>query len=176
VAKAEELNLPSISYTYNEPTIFLEYALDTMKLAHEKGLKNIWVSNGFMSEKTLALILPYLDAINVDLKSFSKKFYQEICGTRLAPILDNLIRIKKAGAHLEITTLIIPTKNDSPKELKQIAEFIKNELGAETPWHVTAFYPTYKMKNLPPTAEEKILEAKKMGEEAGLKWVHTGNV
>lgn len=176
VAVALKNHLPSISYTYNEPTIFLEYALDTMKLAHKNGLKNIWVTNGFMSEQTLELIAPYLDAANVDLKSLSEKFYAEICGARLQPVLDNLIRIKKLGIHLEVTTLIIPGKNDSAKELRQIAEFIKEELGTETPWHVSAFYPTYQMKNVPPTSREKILEAQKIGREAGLRFVYTGNI
>ena len=124
VATALKNKLPSISYTYNEPAVFLEYALETMKLAKKKNLKNIWVSNGFMSEKTLELIAPYLDAINVDLKSFSDKFYQETCGARLQPVLDNLVKIKKLGIHLEVTTLIIPTKNDSAKELTKIAKFI----------------------------------------------------
>ncbi|HRY63031.1 MAG TPA: AmmeMemoRadiSam system radical SAM enzyme [Patescibacteria group bacterium] len=176
VAVAMENKLPSISYTYNEPTIFLEYAFDTMKLAHKNGLKNIWVTNGFMSRETLELIAPYLDAANVDLKAYSEKFYQEICGAHLQPVLDNLIRIKKLGIHLEVTTLIIPGKNDSPEELRQVAEFIAKELGTETPWHVSAFYPTYQMTDVPPTPREKILEAEKIGREAGLQWVHGGNI
>jgi len=176
VAVALENHLPSLSYTYNEPTIFLEYALDTMKLAHKNDLKNIWVTNGFFSPQTLELIAPYLDAANVDLKSFSEKFYAEICGARLQPVLDNLIKIKKLGIHLEVTTLIIPGKNDSAKELRQIAEFIKEELGTETPWHVSAFYPTYQMMNVPPTSREKILEAQKIGKKAGLRFVYTGNI
>ena len=176
VATSLKNKLPSISYTYNEPTIFLEFALDTMKLARPKGLKNIWVSNGFMSAQTLDLIAPYLDAINVDLKSFSEQFYAEICGARLKPVLDNLIKIKRLGIHLEITTLIIPTKNDSTAELKQIAEFIANNLGQETPWHVSAFYPAYKLNNLPPTPKEKISEAQKIGQSAGLKYVYAGNI
>ena len=176
VALALKEKLPSISYTYNEPTVFLEYAFDTMKLAHEKRLKNIWVSNGFMSLETLDLITPYLDAINVDLKSFSEKFYQEICGACLQPVLDNLIKIRQLGIHLEITTLIIPTKNDSKLELKQIAKFIVKNLDVDTPWHVSAFYPSYKLNNLAPTSREKVLEAQKIGLVAGLKYVYTGNI
>ncbi|NMC51280.1 AmmeMemoRadiSam system radical SAM enzyme [Candidatus Kuenenbacteria bacterium] len=176
VATALKNKLPSISYTYNEPTVFLEYALETMKLAKKKNLKNIWVSNGFMSEKTLELIAPYLDAINVDLKSFSDKFYQETCGARLQPVLDNLVKIKKLGIHLEVTTLIIPTKNDSAKELTKIAKFIFEKLGLDTPWHVSAFYPTHKITNLPPTPKNKIMEAIEIGKRAGLKWVHGGNI
>lgn len=176
VNRAVKNKLPSIAYTYNEPTIFLEYALETMKLAHQNGLKNIWVTNGYMSPQTLELIAPYLDAANVDLKSFSDKFYQEVCGARLQPVLDNLIKIKKLGIHLEVTTLIIPTKNDSAKELKQIAKFIVEKLGPNTPWHVSAFYPAYQMTSVPATSRKKILEAQKIGKEAGLKWVHTGNI
>ncbi len=173
VQAALDNNCPSISYTYTEPTIFLEYALDTMKLAKKENLKNIWVSNGYMSDQTLKLIAPYLDAINVDLKSFSEKFYQEICQAKLQPVLDNLVKIKKLGIHLEITTLIIPTKNNSQKELRQIAEFISKKLGNDTPWHITGFYPTYKLKNLPPTSTQSILIAEKIGKQSGLKCIYT---
>lgn len=169
-------NCPSISYTYTEPTIFVEFALTTMKLARQQGLKNIWVSNGYMSDKTLNLIIPYLDAINVDLKAFSEKFYAEICGAKLAPVLKNLIKIKKAGVHLEVTTLIIPTLNDSDEELTGLARWLKKNLGADTAWHVTAFYPTYKLLSLPPTAAATIFKAQKIGQAAGLKWVHAGNI
>ena len=176
VGMAMNLGCPSISYTYTEPTIFLEYALDTMKLAHDKGLKNIWVSNGYMSGESLKLILPYLDAINVDLKSFSDEFYREICGAKLQPVVDNLVRIKKSGVHLEVTTLVIPGKNDSAEELESIARFIKEKLGEETPWHVSAFYPTYKMREVKATSREKILETVEMGKRMGLKFVHGGNI
>ena len=176
VKNAIKYNCPSISYTYTEPTIFLEYALDTMKLANQKGLKNVWVTNGYMSDKTLKLIKPYLDAANVDLKSFSDEFYKRVCGARLQPVLDNLIKIKKAGIHLEVTTLIIPGENDSEKELKQIAEFIVEKLGADTPWHVSRFFPAYKMNNLPPTPVEKIYQAVEIGKKTGIKYVYAGNV
>lgn len=176
VSRAINADCPSIAYTYTEPTVFLEYALDTMKLAKQKDLKNIWVSNGYMSDETLKLIFPYLDAINIDLKSFSNKFYGQVCGAKIQPVLDNLIKIKKQGIHLEITTLIIPTKNDSIEELGQIAEFISNELGNDTAWHVNAFYPSYKMSDLPTTPRQKILEIVKLGEQIGLKFVHGGNI
>jgi len=176
VKNAIKYNCPSISYTYTEPTIFLEYALDTMKLANQKGLKNVWVTNGYMSDKTLKLIKPYLDAANVDLKSFSDEFYKRVCGARLQPVLDNLIKIKKAGIHLEVTTLIIPGENDSEKELKQIAGFVVEKLGADTPWHVSRFFPAYKMNNLPPTPVEKIYQAVEIGKKTGIKYVYAGNV
>ncbi len=169
-------NCPSISYTYTEPTIFVEYALDTMRLARKKNLKNIWVSNGYMTKETLALIAPYLDAINVDLKAFTEEFYQEVCSAKLKPVLENLKDIKKRGIWLEVTTLIIPGKNDSPKELKNIAKFIKKELGPETPWHVSRFFPTYKLTNVPPTDVDKIYEAVEIGKKAGLKYVYGGNI
>ncbi|MBI4837169.1 MAG: AmmeMemoRadiSam system radical SAM enzyme [Candidatus Portnoybacteria bacterium] len=178
VKRAIENNCPSISYTYTEPTIFLEYALDTMKLAEENGLKNCWVSNGFMTGETLEMIAPYLDAINVDLKFFDNKLYREHCGGRLQPILDNLKVIKKLGIWLEITTLVIPTLSDSEKMFKQIAEFIKTELGPETPWHVSRFsgYLSWKLQNLPDTPTEKVETAYRIGKEAGLKYVYSGNI
>ena len=176
VEDALENDCPSIAYTYTEPTIFVEYALDTMKLARKNKLKNVWVSNGYMTKETLDLIGLYLDAINVDLKGFTEKFYQEVCGAKLKPVLENLKRIKKKKIWLEVTTLIIPTKNDSPKELKNIAEFIKKELGAETPWHVSRFFPTYKMVDLLPTEVEKIYKAVDIGKKAGLKYVYGGNI
>ena len=169
-------NCPGIAYTYTEPTVFLEYALDTMKMAHKKNLKNVWVSNGYMTKETLDLIGPYLDAINVDLKAFTEKFYQEVCGAKLKPVLENLKTIKKKKIWLEVTTLIIPTKNDSSKELESIAEFIKKELGPKTPWHVSRFYPAYKMMDLPPTQVETICMAVEIGKKAGLKYVYGGNI
>ncbi len=169
-------NCPSIAYTYTEPTIFIEYALDTMKLAKKKGLKNVWVSNGYMTKETLDLIGPFLDAINVDLKGFTEKFYQEVCGAQLKPILENLKDIKKKKIWLEVTTLLIPTKNDSLKDLKSIAEFIARELGEETPWHISRFFPAYRMIDLPPTEVGIIQKAVEIGRKAGLRYVYSGNI
>ncbi len=176
VEKAIANDCQSIAYTYTEPTIFIEYALDTMKLAKKKGLKNVWVSNGYMSEESLDLISPYLDAINVDLKSFSEDFYQEVCGARLKPVLENLKEIKKQGIWLEVTTLIIPKNNDSDQEIEKIANFIAKELGTETPWHVSRFFPAYKMADLPPTDIKTINNAVEIGKRAGLKHVYSGNI
>jgi len=178
VKMAKENDLPSISYTYTEPTIFLEYALDTMKLAKKEGLKNNWVTNGFLSKEALEAISPYLDAANVDLKGFSDDFYREYCGGRLQPVLDTLIRMKKNKIWVEITTLIIPTLNDKEKWFEGIARFIKKELGTETPWHVTQFSGTisWQMKNLPDTPVETLEKAYKIGKKEGLKYVYTGNV
>lgn len=168
----------SIAYTYTEPTIWMDFALDCMKLAHQKGLKNVWVSNGFMSDKTLELILPYLDAINVDLKFFDTKKYQKICGAKLEPILDNLIALKKNNVWVEVTTLAIPTLSDSPETFQNIASFINKKLGSETPWHISAFSPeiSYKMQDLPATSIATLKTAYQIGKKAGLKYVYTGNI
>jgi pyruvate formate lyase activating enzyme len=175
---AKKSNCESISYTYTEPTIFLELALDTMKIAKEKGLKNVWVSNGFMSKKTFELASPYIDAINIDLKFFDDKLYRKITGGRLDPVLDNLKRFKKAGILLEVTTLAIPTLSDSPEIFIKIADFIFQELGADTPWHISAFSGkiSWKLKHLPPTPIEVVKQGYKIGKEAGLKYVYTGNI
>lgn len=178
VAGALENNCASVAYTYNEPTVFLEYALDTMKIAREKGLKNVWVSNGFMSGKTLDIIIPYLDAINVDIKSFDDEFYKSNCGARLQPVLKNCKKLVKAGVWLEVTTLVIPTLSDDEKMLRQIARFIKNELGDFVPWHISAFSGaiSWKLKHLSNTPIKDIEKSYKIGKEEGLKYVYAGNV
>jgi pyruvate formate lyase activating enzyme len=149
-----------------------------MKLAKEKGLKNNWVSNGFMSEESAKLVIPYLDAINIDLKSFSEKFYQEICQGRLQPVLETARLMKKSGVWVEITTLVIPTLSDSEEMFNKIAKFIYKELGPETPWHVTQFcgWISWKLQHLPETPVEILEKAWKIGKEVGLKYVYTGNV
>jgi pyruvate formate lyase activating enzyme len=166
----------SISYTYTEPTVFLEYALAAMKIAKKNKLKNVWVSNGYFSPQTLKTIAPYLDAINVDLKFFDDKLYQKICGAKLKPILENLRAIKKLKIWLEITTLVIPGYTDQKNQFKKIAQFIKKELSNETPCHVSSFYPCYKMSETPPTPPSLITEAIKIGQKIGLKYVYGGNL
>lgn len=165
----------SISYTYTEPTIFFEYAYDTAKLANKEGLKNIFVTNGYIGEEPLRTIAPYLDAANIDLKAFTEEFYRKICGAKLEPLLESIRLYKKLGIWIEITTLIIPDLNDSEKELRQIAKFIKS-LGEELPWHVTAFYPTYKLMKTPPTPVETLRKARKIGLKEGLRYVYEGNI
>ncbi len=176
VARAKESGCQSIAYTYTEPTIFAEFAIDCMKLAKKAGLKNIWVSNGYTAPEAWPKILPYLDAINVDLKFFNNETYLKICGCKLQPVLNNLKFLKQKNVWLEITTLIIPGQNDSDEELLNIANFIKKELGAETPWHVSRFYPQYKLQDTDPTEEERIYTAVQLGKEVGLKYVYGGNV
>lgn len=178
VAEALKNNCASIAYTYTEPTVFLEYALDTMKLAKKNGLKNVWVSNGFMSDQALDLIIPHLDAINIDIKFFDDKSYRLNCGASLHPILKNCQRIVKENIWLEITTLIIPTLSDDKQMFAQIAEFIKNKLGDFVPWHISAFSGTisWKLRHLPDTPLEVIKNAYKIGKNIGLKYVYGGNI
>ncbi len=170
--------LPSISYTYTEPTIFLEYALDTMKLAKKKGIKNNWVSNGFLSKESAKLVLPYLDAINIDIKGFSEDFYQKVCGARLLPVLETAKFLKENGVWVEITTLVIPTLNDDEETFKGIAEWIFENLGSQTPWHVSQFCGqiSWKLQHLPDTPVEVLEKAIEIGKKAGLKYVYIGNI
>ena len=171
-------NLPSISYTYTEPTIFLEYALDTMKLAKKKGLKNAFVSNGFMTPESAKMVIPHLDANNIDLKGFSDDLYKKICGGWLQPVLDTIKLMKKSGVWVEVTTLAIPTLSDSEKMFRDIAKFIYQEVGPETPWHISQFSEaiSWKLHDLPETPVETLKMGYKIGKKAGLKYVYTGNV
>lgn len=178
VENAIKNQCPSIAYTYTEPTIFLEFALDTMKVAKKQGLKNIWVSNGFMSSQSAKLIIPYLDANNIDIKSFSESFYVKNCGARLKPVLETAKLMKKSGIWLEITTLAIPGLSDSEAMFKKIAAFICDELGPETPWHISKFSRAFswQLKDLPSTPVKTLKMAYEIGKKAGLKYVYTGNV
>jgi len=175
---AKEKNLPSISYTYTEPAVFSEYALDTMKIAKKAGLKNIWVSNGFWSKELFDLISPYLDATNIDLKSFDNNFYVKYCGAKLQPVLDTLKRLKNKNIWLEITTLVIPGLNDSEENFKNISQFISKELSSDTPWHISRFFGavSWKLQHIPDTSIETLKKAEKIGKRAGLKNIHLGNI
>lgn len=175
IEHAKKANCPSISYTYTEPTIFLEFALDTMKLAQKAGLKNIWVSNGYMSRETLDLISPYLDAINIDLKGFSESNYLKYSGAKLQPVLDNIKEIFKRKIHLEVTTLIVPGVNNEEQELRRIVKFLTS-ISKEIPWHISRFFPAYKMMTTSETPFETLDLAEKIGKDAGLKYIHKGNI
>jgi len=175
VEAAKRTGARGISYTYTEPTVFFEYARDTMELAHQAGLLNNFVTNGYMTREALDAMDGLLDGANVDLKSFSEEFYRRVCGARLEPVLETLRAMKEKGVWVEVTTLVISGENDSPEELRRIAEFVLS-LGPETPWHVTAFHPTYKMTDRPPTRVETLREARRLGLEAGLRYVYSGNV
>ena len=176
VERALAYACPSIAYTYSEPTIFLEYALETMKLARGKGLKNVWVTNGYMSHETLECIIPYLDAANVDFKGPNDHVYEKYCGATAEPIMENLKALQAAGVHQEITTLIVPGVNDQAGQLEVIAQFVATELGADVPWHVTRFFPAWKMLDVEITPLATLQLAKTIGEQAGLRFVHVGNV
>jgi pyruvate formate lyase activating enzyme len=175
VETAKNLDCKSIAYTYTEPTIFFEYAYDIANLAVENGLKNVFVTNGYMTKKALKKFAPFLHASNIDLKSFDEQFYKENCGAKLKPILETIKLHKKLGIWIEITTLLIPTLNDSKENLTKIAEFIK-DLGSEIPWHVSRFYPNYKLTNLPPTPLKTLRQARDIGLKVGLKYVYQGNI
>jgi pyruvate formate lyase activating enzyme len=165
----------SIAYTYTEPTIFFELANDTAKLAKAAGLKNIFVTNGYMTAKALLTIRPYLDAANIDLKGFDDKRYRRLCGAKLQPVLDAIVLTKRLGIWLEVTTLVVPGHNDSPEELRQIASFL-NSLDPEIPWHLSAFFPAYWMMEVEPTDRESLLRAWEIGKNAGLRHVYCGNI
>ena len=175
VAEAKRYKCASIAYTYTEPTIFFEYAYDTALLAHQEGIKNIFVTNGYMTEEALEAIEPYLDAANVDLKSFNPQFYRRIVGARLEPVLETIERMHEMGVWVEVTTLIIPGQNDGEEELGEIARFIAG-IDVEIPWHISRFVPHYKMRNIPFTPVETIHRAAEIGQEEGLHYIYAGNV
>ncbi len=175
VAKALSQKASSIAYTYTEPTIFFELAYDTAYQAVKKGLKNLFITNGYMTKDALETIKPYLHAANVDLKSFQDTYYKKICGGRLQPVLDTITNMVKMGIWVEVTTLLIPTLNDSEDELKDIARWLY-QLNPDIPWHISRFFPTYRLTNLPPTPIETIHRAREIGLEEGLHYVYTGNI
>jgi len=174
VNAAERAGCKSISYTYTEPTIFFEYALDCARLAKEKGIKNVFVSNGYTGAEAANAIAPFLDADNIDLKG-DDAFYKKICGARLQPVLDTIKRMKEFGIWIEITTLIIPSHNDSEKIINGIIDFILS-VDPAIPWHVSQFYPTYELMDVPRTPVETLRWARETGLKRGIKYVYTGNV
>lgn len=176
VADAKTKACDSIAYTYTEPTVFFEFALDVARQAHAAGLRNIFVTNGYMSAEALDMILPVLDAANVDLKAFSDDFYHKVCGARLTPVKETLKRMKAGGILVEVTTLLIPGLNDSSEELHAIARFLAEELGPETPWHISRFRPAYRMTDRTDTPVKTLHAARDIGMAAGLRYVYVGNV
>jgi len=176
VSAARRCGARSIAYTYTEPTVFLEWALDTARLARSSGLANILVTNGYQTPEALDLLAPWIDAANVDLKSFDDAFYRRICGARLAPILETLAGMRARGIWVEVTTLLIPGLNDDPDQLATLTRWIATELGPETPWHVSRFFPNYQLEDLPPTPIATIECAAEIGRGEGLRHVYSGNV
>ncbi len=176
VELARKHNCKTVSFTYNEPTVFFEYMCDTVKLAKAEGLKAIFHTNGALGKKPLADILKIIDGITVDLKGFTEKIYESGSSARLAPVLANLKTIKEAGVWLEIVNLIIPTKNDSINDLKKMCAWIKENLGNAVPLHFSRFFPNYKLLNVPPTPVETLEMAYKTAKEAGIEYVSIGNM
>ncbi len=165
----------SISYTYNEPVVFIEFVKDTAELAKRNGLKNILVTNGYFTKQSLDYISECVDAMNIDLKSMNPKTYEKYCGAKLKPVMENIRRALEKGIHVEITTLLIPGLNDSEDELKKIAEFISS-VSKDIPWHISRFFPRYKLTDKPFTPKHSLEKAYQTGKVAGLKYIHLGNV
>ena len=183
VRAAKRYGSRSIAYTYTEPTIFFEYSYEIARLAHEEGISSVYVTNGYMTAEMLNLFQgtggdhePWLHAANVDLKAFRDETYKTVCGARLQPVLDSLIKMKELGIWVEVTTLVVPDMNDSEGELRDIAQFIATELGVETPWHASSFHPDYKMVDRGPTPPAALQRAYDLGREAGLRYVYVGNM
>lgn len=175
VKRAIKQGCKSISCTYTEPTIYFEYAYDICKAAKANGLATVFVTNGYMTEQAIQIIGPYLDACNIDLKSFSENFYQKNCSAKLQPVLQTIKSVYRAGIWIEITTLVIPGENDSDEELESIAEFLAG-LSPEIPWHVSRFFPQYEFDQKKVTDVQSIERARSIGLKAGLRYVYAGNV
>lgn len=174
IEEALATNCKSVSYTYTEPIIAIEFYKDIAKLAHKNNLKNIMVTNGYWSKESFDYLSDLIDAVNIDLKSFNNQIYEKYCGAKLQPVLDTIKRCYKKGIHVEITTLIIPKLNDTDKELEDIAKFIAS-VDKNIPWHLSRFFPMYKMTSTSQTPIETLEKAKKIGEKY-LKYVYVGNV
>jgi pyruvate formate lyase activating enzyme len=174
VDNAIKNNCNSVAYTYNEPTIWIEFAVDIAKLAKEKGLKNILVTNGYMTRECIEFFSPYIDAMNIDLKSFTDKFYKKTCKGGLNPVLETIKLAKQKKIWIEITTLLIPGENDSKQEIENIAKFISS-VDKNIPWHISRFFPMYQMEHKNPTEIAKLREAEKIGKKF-LNYVYVGNI
>jgi pyruvate formate lyase activating enzyme len=176
VEMALEEGCDAVSFTYNEPTVFYEQMFDTAKLAKEKGLRALFHTNGTMNPEPLFALLEVMDAVTVDLKAFTSEFYQRVCSSELWPVLRTLSNVRKAGKHLEIVSLVIPTKNDDPEDIRQMCVWIRENLGDEIPLHFIRFFPAYKYQRFPPTPIETLEEAAGIADEEGLQYVYIGNV
>ena len=175
VDEAVAAGVRSVAYTYVEPTVFIEFALDSMARAHSAGLRNVFVTNGYETPEAIELIAPYLDAANVDLKAANESFYRRVCGARWEPVRDSIVEMRRRGIWIELTTLVIPGLNDDPAELRAMAEWIATAVGPDTPWHLTRFQPAYRLTDLPPTPAATLVGAAKMAREVGLLHVYIGN-
>jgi pyruvate formate lyase activating enzyme len=175
VEEAVAAGVRSIAYTYVEPAIFIEFALDSMVKARAAGLRNVFVTNGYETPEAIELVAPYLDAANIDLKAANDAFYRRVCGARWEPVRDTIIEMRKRDIWLELTTLVIPGLNDDPRELRAMAEWIATAVGPETPWHLTRFQPAYRLSHLEPTPAATLVDAAAVAREVGLRHVYVGN-
>jgi len=175
VADARRAGCASLSYTYTEPTVFFEYARDVAVLARQAGLKNTFVTNGYLTPEALEAMAGWLDAANVDLKAWRDEFYRHICKARVDPVKDSIRRMHALGIHVEVTTLLVPGRNDHPADLGAIAEFLAS-VSPDLPWHVTRYHPEFEMREPPPTPAAAIEKALAIGRRAGLRFVYAGNI
>ncbi|NOY52200.1 MAG: AmmeMemoRadiSam system radical SAM enzyme [Deltaproteobacteria bacterium] len=174
VRQAGEMGCATIAYTYTEPTIFFETAYETARMARRQGIRNVFVSNGYMTEEAIDLIAPYLDAVNIDLKG-RESFYRKICGAHFQPVVDSIRRMYERGIWVEVTTLVIPGLNDGEDELRYIADVIA-AIDPSIPWHLSAFHPAYRLMDRPPTSAEIIRKARSIGRNRGLQYIFVGNL
>ena len=176
VAAALRRGAPIVAFTYNEPTVFAEYALDIAAAARPRGLRSVLVSCGFMTQQPLADLCRALDAVKIDLKGFSEDFYRTVSGAALAPVLRSIAQVRKAGLHLELVNLVVPTLNDTDASLRRLADWVLTDLGADVPLHFTRFHPDYQLRNLPPTPVATLERARDLALARGLRYVYVGNV
>ncbi len=175
VEQAWQSRAASIAYTYTEPTVYFELMIETARLARQRGIKNVMVSNGYMTPLAVRRLAPFMDAANIDLKAFSEAFYNRYCSARLQPVLETIAYLRSLGIWLEITTLLIPGLNDDREEIKLLISFLL-DLGGETPWHVSRFFPQYQLLDIPQTNISKIREILELGAGMGLKFLYSGNM
>jgi pyruvate formate lyase activating enzyme len=176
VKHAKQENIESIAFTYTEPVIFYEYMFDTARLAKEQGVKSVMISNGYIKEEPMAALCEHLSAVKIDLKAFTEKFYVETCSGKLQPVLDTLRLLSRKKMWCEIVVLLVPGLNDSEDEITRMCQWIHDDLGPDVPIHFSRFYPTYKVKNLPPTPISTLTRAWKIAMDAGLNFTYVGNV
>lgn len=175
VEEAVATGCRAVAYTYTEPTVFIEYALDTARLARREGLVNVFVTNGYYTAEALEEMVPLIDAANVDLKSFRDAYYRKVCGATLAPVAESIELSVRRGLWIEVTTLVVPGLNDSADELRDIARFLAR-IDGDIPWHISRFFPAYRLTEIAPTPLATLKRAREIGREEGLNHVYVGNV
>lgn len=167
---------PSISYTYTEPVVYFEYAYETSHLARQRGLRNVTVTAGYISRRPMEMLCSVIDASNTDLKAFDERFYRDVCEGSLKPVLDGMVLMKERGVWIEVTNLVIPTLNDDLDTIRKMCRWLLANLGEDTPLHFSRFFPMFKIRNLPPTPVDRLMQARDTALQVGLKYVYVGNV